>query len=100
MIVALERGKIAEKQLEVRAATDASLREQLDILKETNRLKQEQIDVYKNMMDMQAKMAEAKDRAYQDAIKQATPSFFDNAKLFLGGMGAGGILFGALLIFL
>ncbi len=90
MVVALEQAKIAEQQLTLAATGNTELQQQSDILKGTVRLLEDQITVYKNMIDMQNKMAEAKDKAFEQQLKAATPTFMQKLQqnFLAGGIGA------------
>jgi hypothetical protein len=90
MVVALEKAKITEQQLSVQAGSNTELQNQLDILRNTIKLYEDQIAVYKNMQDMNAKMGDMKDKACQEQIKAATPTFMDKLKsdVLAGGVGA------------
>lgn len=90
MVVALERAKISEQQLEVSAGTNAELLQQKEILKETIKPREDQIAVYKNMIEMQNTLGEAKDKVCAEQIKAASPTFMDKVKsnVLAGGVGA------------
>ena len=90
MVVALEQAKISEQQLTVQAGSNAELQQQVEILKGTVKLYEEQIGIYKNMNDMLNKMADAKDKAFEQQLKAATPTFMDKVKdnFLAGGIGA------------
>ncbi len=90
MVVALEQAKIAEQQLTVAANGNTELQQQLGIVKGTVKLLEEQITLYKNMIDMQNKMSEAKDKAFEQQLKVVTPTFMDKIKsnFLAGGIGA------------
>ena len=90
MLVALEQAKIAEQQLEVAAGTNAELLQQKELLKGTIKLMEGQLTIYKNMVDMQNKMADAKDNLFEQQLKAATPTFMDKVKnnIVAGGVGA------------
>lgn len=90
MVVALEQAKIAEQQLSVAAGSNAELQQQAEILRGTIKLMQDQLNVYKNMVEMQNKMSEAKDKLFEEQLKAAKPSFMDNVKtnVLAGGVGA------------
>ncbi len=100
MVVSLEQAKIAEQQLSIVARSNTELQQQVDILKGTIKLYEDQIVVYKNMIDMQNKMSDAKDKAFEQQLKAATPTFMDKVKSnFLAG-GIGAILTGVVILLL
>jgi hypothetical protein len=90
MVVALEQAKITEQMLVNQAGGNAELQQQVDILRGTIKLYEDQITAYKNMSDMAQKMSDMKDKAYQDQLKAAKPTFMDNLKsnFLAGGIGA------------
>lgn len=99
IVVDLERAKIAEQQLVVAAEGSEELKQQLTILKGTIQLLQDQIEVYKqidevskNMIEMKNQISVAKDQIWKQQVDAAKPSFFDNAKIFLGGIGVGALV--------
>jgi hypothetical protein len=98
MVVALERAKISEQQLEVSAGTNAELLQQKEILKETVRLREEQIAAYKNLGEIQSTISVAKDKVCEERVKAATPTFWDNLQKYLVGGGVGAALLGLALI--
>jgi hypothetical protein len=100
IVVALEKAKITEQQLSLEAESNAELREQVDILKGTIKLMEDQIVVYRNLAEMNKQMSEAKDKACQEAIKAAKPTFWENAQKYLVGIGIGGILAGVAILIL
>lgn len=100
MVVALEQARITEQQLEVGAKENAELQGQLDILKGTIKLMEEQAVVYQNLIAMNKQMSDAKDKACQDAVKAASPTWWDNMSKYLAGMGVGGLLVGGVILVL
>jgi hypothetical protein len=100
MVVALEQARIAEKQLEVQAGENTELQGQLDILKGTIKLMEEQAVIYQNLIAMNKQMSDAKDKACAEAIKAASPTWWDNMSKYLTGMGVGGLLVGVLVLVL
>jgi hypothetical protein len=100
MVVALEKAKIAEQQLEVSASTNAELLQQKEILKETIRLREDQITVYKNMVEMQNTLSATKDKVCEERVKAATPTFMDNMGKYAIGGGVGAVLLGLALLLL
>ena len=93
MVVALEQAKICEQQLSVSANSSAELQQQVEILRGTIKLLEEQAVVYKNMMEMQKKIDESKDKLHAEELKAAKPSFFQTlGKIAIGfavGVGVG-----------
>jgi hypothetical protein len=100
MVVALEQAKITEQQLSTKLEGNTELQNQIDILRNTIKLYEEQIIVYNNMTEMNKKMGELKDKACADQVKAATPTFMDNMKKYLVGMGIGGVLVGIAILVL
>jgi hypothetical protein len=100
MVVALEQAKITEQQLTIQAQGNVELQGQIDIFRGTIKLYEEQIIIYKNMVDMNAKIGEAKDKACQEQIKAASPTFMQNIGKYFTGVGIGAILMGITFIVL
>ena len=100
MVVALEQAKITEQQLSTKLEGNTELQNQIDILRNTIKLYEEQIIVYNNMTEMNKRMGELKDKACADQVKAATPTFMDNMKKYLVGMGIGGLLVGIAIVVL
>ncbi len=100
MVVALEQAKIAEAQLSTQAGGNAELQNQVDILRGTIRLYEDQIAVYRNMAEMSQKMSDMKDKACQEQIKAATPTFTQNIGKYFTGAGIGAILTGIVILLL
>jgi hypothetical protein len=93
MVVALEQKNICEQQLTVQLGSNAELQQQKDILLETTKLKDEQLIIYKNMVDMQTKLSEAKDKLHAEELKAAKPTFMQElGKYAIGAAGGAGIL--------
>jgi hypothetical protein len=89
MVVALEQARIVEKQLTVMAEENAELQGQLDTLKGTIKLMEEQSIIYQNLIAMNKQMSDAKDKACADAVKAASPTWWDNMSKYLAGVGVG-----------
>ena len=98
IVMALERAKISERQLDVAAAGNAELLQQKEILKGTVKLLESQIVIYKNMIEMQEKTGTIKDKVCDDRVKAATPTFWENLQKYLVGGGVGAALLGLVLI--
>jgi hypothetical protein len=100
IVVALEQARIAEAQLAVQAGGNEELQKQLDILQGTIKLYEDQIAVYKSMREMDAKLSDAKDKACQEQVKAATPTFMQNMQKYIVGGGIGAALLGVILMVL
>ena len=98
--MSLEQAKITEEQLSIQAASNAELQSQVDILKGTIKLMEDQIAVYKNMVEMNAKMSDMKDKACIEQVKAAKPTFSQNLGKYFTGAGIGGILTAIVIILL
>jgi len=93
MVVALEQKDYCEQQLTVQLGSNAELQQQKDILLETAKLKDEQLIIYKNMVEMQNKLSEAKDKLHADELKAAKPTFMQElGKYAIGAAGGAGLL--------
>jgi hypothetical protein len=93
MVVALEQKDFCEQQLAIQLGSNAELQQQKDILLETTKLKDEQLIIYKNMVDMQTKLSEAKDKLHAEELKAAKPTFMQElGKYAIGAAGGAGIL--------
>jgi hypothetical protein len=100
IVVALERAKISESQLDVAAAGNAELLQQKEILKGTVKLLEDQLAIYKSMIEMQEKAGTIKDKLCDERVKAATPTFWENMAKYLVGGGVGAALLGVMLIVL
>lgn len=94
MVVALEQARYTEQQLAVAVEQNVELQNQLDIIKDTVKLLEDQISAYKTYQDTLKSLGEAKDKACQEEIKAATPTFWDNLQKYFVGVGIGGVLVG------
>lgn len=100
IVVALEQAKIAEGQIEALNGSSSELIQQKEILQGTIRLLQDQIATYKSMSEMNQKMGDMKDKACQEQIKAAAPTFMDNLTKYLSGAGIGAILTAVVILLL
>ena len=98
ILIALEQAKICEEQLVTASESNAEVQKQLEIVRSSIKLLEEQLVIYKSMVEMLNKIQETKDNAYEQAIKDAKPSFMDNLQKYLTGIGIGGIAVGILLL--
>lgn len=94
MVVALEQARFTEQQLTVMVESNGELQKQLDIVKATVKLLENQIAAYKTFQDTLKSLGEAKDKACQEEIKAARPTFWQNLQKYFVGMGIGGLLVG------
>ena len=92
--MALEQARYTEQQLTVVVDGNAELQKQLDISRATVKLLEDQIAAYKTYQDTLKSLGEAKDKACQEEIKAATPTFWDNIQKYFVGAGIGGLLVG------
>jgi hypothetical protein len=99
MVVALERARISEAQLQAQAGGNSELQVQVDILRGTIKLYEDQIAVYKSMAEMNSKLSDMKDKACEAQVKAATPTFMENMTKYLTGAGVMGVL-GVLILLL
>lgn len=56
-------------------------------------LLEEQIKIFQSIIDQYKDLDDRKNRLHEKEIKAVTPSFMDNAKLVISGMGLAGIIF-------
>jgi hypothetical protein len=100
MVVALERARISEAQLQAQAGGNSELQVQVDILRGTIKLYEDQIAVYKSMAEMNVKLSDLKDKACEAQVKAATPTFWENIGKYFTGAGIGAALAGVAILLL
>jgi hypothetical protein len=89
MVMALEKRNICEQQLVVKDEAEAELKKQIAIKGDTIKLMEEQVVIYKNIIDMQKKMDETKDKLHAKELEAAKPTFMDNLGKIAIGIGIG-----------
>jgi flagellar capping protein FliD len=105
MIVYLEQCKISESQLAAYEKGNAELQLQIETLKNTIKamdelvkLQKEKEDTYKNLLEMERTMAKAKDKACQEQIEAAEPTFLQEVGKYSTGGIIGAIIVGIIIL--
>ena len=107
MLVVIEQKTICEQQLDTGGEGQEELKnkiaildEKIQLLQDISNLKDEKIQTYENIIEMNKQMSEAKDKACADAVKAASPTWWENMSKYLVGIGIGGLLTGAAILLL
>lgn len=100
MVVVLEQAKIAEQQLLISADKDMESQKQIGILQGTIKLLEDRISLHEAMRKTDAAFSDMKDKAFEQQLKAATPTFMQNLGKYFTGAGIGAILTGIVIIIL
>ncbi len=74
--------------------------EKIQLYIEKDAVRQDTEKMYQNKEKTMQTLYDAKDKAYEERIKAATPTFMDNMTKYVTGVGIGGILAGIVLLLL
>jgi peptidoglycan hydrolase CwlO-like protein len=97
MVVELERGRICEQQVVHYEKATQELTEQINLLQEQVNMMSKKFDETLKQLEVERKLAEEKDKARIEEIKQAGKPQWT---MLFGGFSAGAVLIGALFLFL
>jgi len=96
-VVELERGRICEKQVANYEKATQELAEQIGLLQEQVKTISDKFDETLKQLEVERKIADEKDKARIEEIKQAGKPQWT---MLFGGFGAGALLIGALVLLL
>ena len=97
MVVELEKGRICEQQVVHYEKATQELTEQIGLLQEQVSMMSKKFDETLKQLEVERKLAEEKDKARIEEIKQAGKPQWT---MLFGGFGAGALLVGALVLLL
>jgi len=97
MVVELEKGRICEQQVVHYEKVTQELTEQIGLLQEQVGMMSKKFDETLKQLEVERKLAEEKDKARIEEIKQAGKPQWT---MLFGGFGAGALLVGALILLL
>jgi hypothetical protein len=97
IVVELERGRICEKQVANYEKATQELAEQIGLLQEQVKTISDKFDETLKQLEVERKIADEKDKARIEEIKQAGKPQWT---MLFGGFGAGALLIGALVLLL
>ena len=105
LLVTLEQCEKTEKQLVAYENGNVELQNQITIIKSTIQNLQELVslqkdkeEVYKNLLEMERKMAETKEKVYQEQLKAAKPTFIQEVGKYSTGGVLGAVILGLILL--
>lgn len=97
ILIEVERGRLCEEQVEQYVEATKELSIQLDALRSQIETTNQKFDETVRQLGIERKLAEEKDKARLEEIKQASKPQW---KMLFGGFGAGAILVGVLVLLL
>lgn len=76
----------------MRGEGDTTQNETITLLEQKAKFLEEKVVLYAEMIQMQKEFDVKKDALHKKEIEAVTPTFWDNAKIFFGGMGTAAVV--------
>ena len=92
LLSAVEELGYCRQQLALRGEGDTSQNETIALLEQKVKFLEEKITLYAEMIAMQRDFDVKKEALHQKEIDAVRPTFWDNAKIFFGGMGTAALV--------
>ena len=92
LLAAVEELGYCRQQLALRGEGDTSQNETIALMEQKIKFLEEKIVLYGEMIAMQKDFDAKKDALHAKEIEAVKPTFWDNAKIFLEGMGTAAIV--------